>query len=185
MSAPIEFPVEGISDGEIRLRVRADSDEPAMIAALQDPEIPRWTRVPENYDERDAAEWTVERRRQQEAGEGLHLVIADADSDEFLGAIGAHDIDRTDGRCNIGYYLAREARGQGVMTRAVTMLSRWAFDNLPVDRIEITIHPENAPSRSVAERAGYTFEGVLRSHTVIKGKRRDMAMHSLLRDELH
>ena len=35
----------------------------------------------------------------------------------------------------------------------------------------------------MAERAGYTFEGVLRSHTIIKGRRRDMAMYSLLRDE--
>jgi RimJ/RimL family protein N-acetyltransferase len=180
----IEFPVEGLTDGSIRLRLRADSDEPAMIAALQDPEIPRWTRVPENYDEEDAAEWTVERRRQHEAGEGLHLVIADAESDEFLGAIGVHDIDRDEGRCNIGYYLARDARGRGVMTRAVRMLSRWAFENLPVERIEIPVIVENSPSRRVAERAGYVFEGILRSHTVIKGRRRDIAMHSLLRGEL-
>jgi RimJ/RimL family protein N-acetyltransferase len=66
----------------------------------------------------------------------------------------------------------------------VRMLSRWAFDNLPVDRIEIQVVAENDASRRVAERAGYTFEGVLRSHTVIKGTRRDMAMYSLLRGEL-
>ena len=70
------------------------------------------------------------------------------------------------------------------MTRAVLLLSRWAFENLHAERIEVTIEPENAASRAVVERAGYTFEGVLRSHTVIKGTRRDMAMYSLLRDEL-
>jgi len=183
-TGPIEFPVEGIADQAIRIRLRAESDEPAMVAALQDPEIPRWTRGPENYDERDAAEWTVERRRQQQAGDGLHLVIADAETDRFLGAIGVHDIDRAAGRCNIGYYLAREARGRGVMTRAVLLLSRWAFDTLPVDRLEITIQPENCASRAVAERAGYTFEGVLRSYLEIRGSRRDAAMYSLLRDEL-
>ncbi len=180
---PIEFPVEGISDGSIRVRVRADSDQPAMIAALQDPEIPRWTRVPEPYDEGTAAEWAVESRRQQEAGEGIHLVIVAAEGGEFLGSIGIHDIDRSEGRCNIGYYLAREARGRGLMTRAVRMVSRWAFENLPVDRIEIPVIADNRPSRRVAERAGYSFEGVLRSHTIIKGRRRDMAMYSLLRNE--
>ena len=185
MSAPLEFPVEGITDGSMRIRLRADSDTAAIVAACQDPEIPRWTRVPEPYDEGTAAEWAAESTRQQETGEGLHLVIVDAESDEFLGSIGVHDIDSTEGRCNIGYFLARDARGRGVMTQAVRLLSRWAFENLPVERIEITIQPENAPSRAVAERAGYTFEGILRSHTVIKGKRRDMAMHSLLRDELH
>jgi RimJ/RimL family protein N-acetyltransferase len=180
---PIDFPVQGLTDGSIRLRLRADSDEEAMIAALQDPEIPRWTRVPENYDERDAAEWSVERRRQQQAGEGLHLVIADAETDQFLGSIGVHDVERAEGRCSIGYYLAREARGRGVMTCAVRMLSRWVFESLPVERIEIPVIAENHRSRRAAERAGYAFEGLLRSYTVIKGRRRDMAMHSLLRGD--
>jgi RimJ/RimL family protein N-acetyltransferase len=182
--AAIEFPVEGISDDAVRLRLRTDADNPAIVAACQDPEVPRWTRVPEPYDEGSAAEWALESERQQQSGEGLHLVIADADSGGFLGSIGVHDIDRAEGRCNIGYFLAPEARGRGVMTRAVRILSRWAFQNLPVERIEITIDPSNAASRAVAERAGYRFEGVLRSHTVIKGRRRDMAMYSLLRREL-
>jgi RimJ/RimL family protein N-acetyltransferase len=181
---PVQFPVEGLAEGSIRIRLRVDSDAPEMIAALQDPEIPRWTRVPESYDESTAAEWAVESRRQQQAGEGLHLVIADAGNGAFLGSIGIHDIDRDEARCNIGYYLAREARGRGVITHAVRMLSRWAFDNLPVDRIEIPVIVENHASRRVAERAGYEFEGVLRSHTVIKGRRRDIAMYSLLRGEL-
>lgn len=183
-SPRIEFPVEGVSDGSIRLRLRADSDTPAIVAACRDPEVARWTRVPEPYDEAAAAEWAAESGRQQESGEGLHLVVAHADTDEFLGAIGVHDVNRTAGRCDIGYFLAPGARGRGVMTRAVRLLSEWVFASLPVERIEITVEPANAASRAVAERAGYTFEGVLRSHTAIKGRRRDMAMHSLLRGEL-
>ena len=181
---PIDFPVEGITDGQIRLRLRADTDTPAVINACRDPEVPRWTRVPDDYDDHAAAEWESEARRQRQSGEGLHLVIADAQTDEFLGSIGTREISRPDGRWDIGYFLAPEARGRGVMTRAVRMLSEWAFDNLPVDRLEITMEPANGPSRAVAERAGYTFEGVLRSHTMIKGTRRDMAMYSLLRGEL-
>jgi ribosomal-protein-alanine N-acetyltransferase len=183
-SRRIEFPVEGISDGSIRLRLRADSDTAAIVAACQDPEVPRWTRVPDNYDQTSAAEWAAESERQQDAGEGVHLVIADAGTDEFLGSIGMHNMNRAEGRVDIGYFLAPEARGRGVMTRAVRMLSEWVFASLPVERIEITIEPGNAASRAVAERAGYAFEGILRSHTVIKGRRRDMAMHSLLRDDL-
>jgi RimJ/RimL family protein N-acetyltransferase len=70
------------------------------------------------------------------------------------------------------------------MTRAVRLLSGWIFETLPLERIEITIEPANAASRAVAERAGYELEGILRSHTVIKGTRRDMAIYSLLRGEL-
>jgi RimJ/RimL family protein N-acetyltransferase len=184
VSRAIEFSVEGIADGSIRLRLRADTDTPAVIEACRDPEVIRWTRVPEDYDERTAEEWVSESNRQRERGEGMHLVIADASSDAFLGSIGIHRINRDEGRCDIGYFLAPWARGRGVMTGAVRLLSRWVFETLPVERIEITIEPGNVASRGVAERAGYELDGILRSHTVIKGTRRDMAMYSLLRGEL-
>ncbi|HZW42754.1 MAG TPA: GNAT family N-acetyltransferase [Agromyces sp.] len=184
MTDSIEFPVEGITDRSIRIRLGADADTAAIVAACQDPEIPRWTRVPEPYDEETAAEWAVESKRQQESGTGLHLVIVDAETDDILGSIGIQEIERDEGRCDIGYFLAPEARRRGVMTSAVRLLGRWVFDNLPVERVQIKIQQQNAASRAVAERAGYTFEGVLRSHTVIKGRRCDMAMYSLLRREL-
>ena len=57
---PIEFPVEGLEDGSVRLRLRSDADLPAIVAACQDPEIPRWTRVPESYGVPEAREWAGE-----------------------------------------------------------------------------------------------------------------------------
>ncbi len=93
-------------------------------------------------------------------------------------------VDRQEGRCELGYWTARESRGRGLATRGVRLLSRWVFDNLPVDRIEIHAEPENTASRLVAERAGFTFEGVLRSYLVNKGIRRDTASYSLIRGEL-
>jgi RimJ/RimL family protein N-acetyltransferase len=184
VSHAVEFPVGGIADGSIRLRLRADADTPAVIEACRDPEVTRWTRVPEEYDERAAEDWVSESNRQRARGEGIHLVIADAPSDAFLGSIGIHRINRDEGRCDIGYFLAPWARGRGVMTEAVRLLSGWIFETLPVERIEITIEPGNVASRAVAERAGYELEGVLRSHTLIKESRRDMAIYSLLRGEL-
>jgi ribosomal-protein-alanine N-acetyltransferase len=183
VSAPIAFPVEGISDGEIRLRLRTDADNPAIVEACRDPEIVRWTRVPDSYDDATAAEWAAESQRQREAGTGLHLVVADAASDALLGSIGVH-VSQAERRADVGYWLVPQARGRRIMSRAVRLFSRWIFEDLPVERIEITIQPANAASRRVAERAGYTFEGVLRSYTEIKGKRRDMAMYSVLPGEL-
>jgi [ribosomal protein S5]-alanine N-acetyltransferase len=180
---PIEFPVEGLRDESVLLRLRSDADLSAMVEACQDPEIPRWTRVPDHYGRREAREWAGEAARQHEAGEGIHLVIVDAGDERLLGSIGIHRIDSEERRCDIGYWLAREARGRGAMTRAVHRLSGWIFGELPVDRIEIVADPRNAASRAVAERAGFRFEGVLRSYVVMKGCRRDMAMYSLLRTD--
>ncbi|HEY7150248.1 MAG TPA: GNAT family N-acetyltransferase [Solirubrobacterales bacterium] len=184
MSSAIEFPVEGISDGDLRLRLHADSDVPAIVAACQDPEIPRWTRVPEPYGETDARGWLEQETRGRSAGELLGLLVVDAAGDRLLGSVGIVHLDGDEGRCELGYWLVREARGHGVAARAVRMLSGWVFENLPVERIEIHAEPDNAPSRRVAERVGFRFEGVLRSYFVNKGVRRDAASYSLLRGEL-
>lgn len=185
MSRPsLEFPAAGISDDAIRLRLLAEADLPALIEAVQDPEIPRWTRIPEGYDERDAREWMDRQAQARNAGAMLSLVIVDTADDRLLGAIGINELDWEEERCELGYWTAREQRRRGVMSRALRLLSGWIFETLPIERIAICADVENTPSRRVAERAGFSFEGILRSHTVIKGARRDMASYSLLRGEL-
>jgi RimJ/RimL family protein N-acetyltransferase len=70
------------------------------------------------------------------------------------------------------------------MTRSVHLLCDWIFDELEIERIGIHVEPDNAPSRAVAEAAGFQFEGVLRSFFINKGRRRDAAFYSLLREEM-
>ena len=168
----------------VRLRLMAEADLPAIVDACQDPEIPRWTRVPEPYGESEARSWFEQEAEQRARGEQLGLLIVDPGNGRLEGSVGIMNVDRQEGRCELGYWMARENRGRGIATRSVRLLSRWAFDNLPVDRIEIHAEPENTASRLVAERAGFTFEGVLRSYLVNKGIRRDAASYSLLRGEL-
>jgi RimJ/RimL family protein N-acetyltransferase len=181
---PIEFPVEGLSDGVVRLRLMAEADLPAIVAACQDPEIPRWTRVPEPYGDSEAQCWFEQEAEQRARGEQLGLLIVDPGNGRLEGSVGIVHVDQQEGRCELGYWMARDSRGRGLATRAVRLLSGWTFENLSVDRIEIHAEPENAASRRVAERAGFTLEGVLRSYLVNKGLRRDAASYSLLRGEL-
>lgn len=181
---PLEFPVEGLTEGDIRLRLRTDADVPAVVAACRDPEIPRWTRVPEDYDEATAREWDSLAAREAAEGQGLHLLVVDAESGELLGSVGIVDISWQERRCDIGYWTVAEHRGRGITTRAVKLLSAWAFDELGFDRISICAEPENEASRAVAERAGFSYEGVLRGWHLNKGTRRDAAIYSLLRGEL-
>jgi RimJ/RimL family protein N-acetyltransferase len=181
---PIEFPVEGITDGVIRLRLLAEADVDALVEAVQDPQVPRWTRIPSPYEEAHAQEWLVEGARRRELGEGLDAMIVDAETDALLGGVGMVRVDWQERTSELGYWLARPARGRGVMTRAVRLISEWIFENLPIDRLGILASVENAPSRAVAERAGFAFEGVLRSFVIINGERHDMAAYSRLRGEL-
>jgi [ribosomal protein S5]-alanine N-acetyltransferase len=181
---PIEFPAEGLRDGDIRLRLQADADLPALIRACRDPEIARWTRVPAPYGEAEATEWHERQARARAEGEMLSLLLTDARTDELLGSVGIVHVDWEEGRCELGYWVARESRGRGLATRAVRVLCGWILESLPIDRVEIHAEPENTSSRRVAEAAGFRFEGVLRSYFINKGERRDAASYSLLRGEL-
>jgi RimJ/RimL family protein N-acetyltransferase len=176
----IEFPVEGLSDGVIRLRLMTDADIPAVVEAISDPSIPRFTRVPEPYGDDEARHFRRSSEAGISAGTDLATLITDASDGSVLGAAGIHNLDPETGRCSAGYWVAADARGRGIATRAMRLLTAHAFDELGAKRIELWIEPVNVASLRVAERAGFMREGLLRSFMEISGERRDMLMYSLL-----
>jgi [ribosomal protein S5]-alanine N-acetyltransferase len=94
------------------------------------------------------------------------------------------NFDWSDHRGEIGYWMAREARGRGLGTRAVRLLSRWAIDALALERVELLANPANEGSQRLAERAGFTREGLLRRYRTRHGVREDLVMFSLLPEDL-
>ena len=181
---PIEFPVEGVTDGTVRLRLMAEDDLPAVVDAVQDPLIPRFTTVPAPYGESEARQWQRMATTGFAAGTDLATLIVDADDGRLLGAVGIHGLNPQTGRCSAGYWLAAAERGHGFATRGLRLLCGYAFDELGLKRVELWIEPANRASLAVAERAGFTREGLLRSFMVLAGERRDMLMYSLLPGEL-
>nr|BFE33169.1 hypothetical protein GCM10010200_054200 [Actinomadura rugatobispora] len=95
-----------------------------------------------------------------------------------------YDVDLDQERAAVGFWLASRARGRSVATRTLRLLSRWAFDQLAVARLELTCAPDNVASQRVADRCGFVREGVLRSHMRFQGERRDTVVFSLLPGEL-
>ena len=79
--------------------------------------------------------------------------------------------------------VAPAARGRGVASAAVRALSAWAFSELKLERLQLSIRPDNVASRRVAEKVGYAYEGTLRSSKLIRGRRVDAAVYSLLPHE--
>lgn len=181
---PIEFPVEGLSDGVVCLRLVAESDLPGVVEAVRDPLIPRYTTIPEPYSQREARQWQRSSAHGLVSGTDLATVVVDAVDETLLGAVGLHGTGAANGRCSAGYWLAANARGRGVATRALRLLCSYAFAELGVARIELWIEPENTASQAVAERVGFEREGLLRSFMPIRGVRRDMLMYSLLPESL-
>ena len=101
----------------------------------------------------------------------------------LIGAIDLHQIDWSNGCARVGYWLDTEHMGHGIMTRAVHLLVEYAFEALDLHRIEIHVATENHRSRRIAERLGFTLEGVLRQVQRLRGEYYDHALYALLRDD--
>lgn len=145
-----------LSDGVVTLRPRRLEDADAVTAACQDPEIPRWTLVPSPYTREHAVEWLS-----HADPDTASFFAVDAD-DRLLGSFSVMEIDRARGYGEIGYWVAAEARGRGVATRAVALLRDWAA-SVGLRVLEILPEPANVGSCRVAERAGFTLTGERRA----------------------
>jgi RimJ/RimL family protein N-acetyltransferase len=179
----LRLPDPPLTDGEIVLRGWTLSDVPALTVACQDPEIPRWTVVPSPYTERHARDFIAGCAEGRDAGRELALAIVDT-RDILLGAIGIGRFEWDDGKAEIGYWIAREARRRAVGARATRLLARWALTDLRLERLELLANPENEASQRLAERAGFTREGVLRGYRRRHDQREDLVMFSLLAEDL-
>jgi RimJ/RimL family protein N-acetyltransferase len=161
-----------LTDGTVTVRPLRDADAPALVRACQDPEIPRWTRVPQPYTLEDARGFAAVAATEAAAGLGVALVVTDAGG-VLLGTIGLMEVDRNKGSGELGYWLAREARGRGAATRAVRLVTGWAAEELGLRRLEILTLPGNVASARVAERAGFTATGETRRVARMPPGRRD------------
>jgi RimJ/RimL family protein N-acetyltransferase len=168
-----------LRDADLELRPWTMDDVPALVDACNDSEIRHWIPIiPRPYTEEDARAFV----RGEVTGDQHQFAIAE--NGRVVGSIGL-SVNQTSRNGHIGYWCAAAARGRGVTTRALRLLSRYALDELKLERLELITDPDNRASQRVAEKVGFRREGVLRSHLLHPdGRRRDSVMFSLLPGEL-
>jgi ribosomal-protein-alanine N-acetyltransferase len=180
---PLSYPDPPLGDGAIVLRPWEEADLDVLVAICSDPDVARFTRVPDPYSEADARAWLDAQPGRLEAGEGLTFAIV-AGGGAPVGSVGL-SVDSSDGDiAEAGYMVAPAARGGGLATAALRLTARWALRDLGVARVQLTTHLGNRASQRVAEGAGFTREGVLRSWEELRGCRVDLVMYSLVSADL-
>ncbi|MET7686178.1 GNAT family N-acetyltransferase [Streptomyces sp. NPDC005423] len=172
-----------LTTARLLLRTVGPQDTDAVHAAAQDAEIQRWTTIPSPYLPEHARSFTEQLAPEGWANAsmftfGLFLTEGAA----LAGMLGI--TMRSLGVGEIGFWVTKEHRGNGYVTEATVAASRWAFTQLSIDRVEWRAEVGNTGSRAVAERAGFTIEGTLRSAINNKGVRRDCWVGSLLPSDL-
>lgn len=109
--------------------------------------------------------------------------IFDTKNGDFLGGCGLNQPNNIHKFYNLGYWIRVSRQNRGTASEAARILSKAAFEDLPINRIEILIAAENIPSQKTAEKAGATREGILRKRLVLSGRIHDAAMFSFVRED--
>jgi RimJ/RimL family protein N-acetyltransferase len=183
--AELGFPSPPLAGDVVLLRPWREADLPDIVLAFGDPVMQRFSWRTARYTETDARDYFAKQDEARLRGEGLDFALVEPrDQNVVLGAVSLYEVRLDHGCAAVGYWLAPEARGRGAATDAVGLLARWAFAELGLARLELTCGPDNGPSQHVAERCGFSREGLLRSHVPFKGARRDSVIYGLLPGEL-
>ena len=97
--------------------------------------------------------------------------------------MGFHNLESNNKSAHIGYWLAREAEGKGLMTRCCRVLIDYLFDELNLNRIQINCNVENTKSRAIPERLGFKLEGIHRQVEFFDNRFGDWAIYAMLKED--
>jgi ribosomal-protein-serine acetyltransferase len=103
--------------------------------------------------------------------------------EKFAGTIGFHDLDLVNRSAHIGYWVAKEFEGRGIITRCCQSLIDHLFTEMKLNRVQINCNVENVRSRAIPERLGFRLEGIHRQVEYIQGKFGDWAIYAMLAEE--
>lgn len=189
-----EGPVVLLSDDRVTLRPWTTDDAGFMVEAMADPAIRRYNgahdrqgRPAPQLSDTEAATAIEQFARNWRAfgttgrPSGVAFAITDAESGGLVGCCGVDDWT-TEDVAQFGYWIAAPARGRGYATRAAVLLTRWLFE-LGAARVFLTVVAGNEGSVAVARRAGFVYEGTMRSHSVWHGQRCDVMWFGALPHE--
>ena len=186
MTMAVEPPEPALTDGVVTVRPWGEpGDAEAIVAACNDQAIAKFLdMIPQPYTRSDAETYLEACRIGWRDGTFANFaVVVDG---RAVGSIGVRWKNPDDGIAEVGYWVANEARGKGVCTRALRLVAAWALARPGMARLQLRADEENVPSKRVAENAGFTREGVLRSshYNPRLDRRVDFVMYSLLPGEL-
>jgi ribosomal-protein-alanine N-acetyltransferase len=162
---------------DLLLRSWLPGDADAVLTAFSDPAIQRWHRRSMTSQD-EATDWIGQWSHRWRAETDACWAVTDAASGRVLGRVSLRDIHLAEGLAQVTYWMLPAVRGQGVAVRAARGVTRWAFEDLGLHRVELHHSTLNTASCLVAEKAGFTYEGTLRSALLHADGWHDMEVHA-------
>jgi ribosomal-protein-serine acetyltransferase len=167
---------------ELRILEERNAEELYMLTEANRPYLSRWLPWPDDIlSIGDSRLFIRDGLRQFAENNGFQAGIWS--DNELIGCIGFHRINWTDRNTEIGYWLAENMTGRGIMTKACTALLDYAFNVWKLHRVVIRCAVENVKSRAIPQRLGFTQEGILRGEIYVNDAYLDHVLYSVLSDE--
>lgn len=155
----------------------------AVLASI--PELRPWMEwCNENYSIEVPIAFIKAQPESWENDTNYQFAVIDSETQEILGACGLNHINRYYKMANLGYWVRSDRTKEGIATEAARLVAQFGFEQLGLRRIEIVTSMDNRASRKVAEKAGATFEAILRKRMRQGEDNIDAAMHSLVPEDL-
>lgn len=163
-----------LTAGDMELEPWCDRDAEFLAEVYCDPAIQRWH--VRSMDVKEAREWITARALRWKGEHGADWVVRREGAP--VGRVGLRTVDLEEGRAEVAYWTAPEARGNGVAIQALTALSNWALETVGFHRLDLHHSVQNAASCRVAVKCGYKVEGTAHSSVLHSDGWHDMHLHA-------
>lgn len=172
---------EPLQTDVVRVRDAAERDIPEILIAFEDdPQMHRRLGQERTPSGAQLGRLVESEHADRAAGSRASLTILGPESDLCLGQVSVHHIDWEHGRAELSVWVAPQARGRGLGSGALALVSRWLLGPCRLERVQVLTEPDNQPMLAAAAHAGFVNEGVLHGYVRAQAGRADMAILSLL-----
>ena len=179
------FPALTVATPRLHVRPLVAEDAVAVADVFTDRQTQRWLPLPQDFDTAEGLRWCTElAQERRDSGAGDHYGVVRREDDRLVGCLWTKRTDWAALVTEVSYAMAPAARGFGIAAEAADAVAIALILEHGFQRIEVRVAPGNIASRRVAEKAGFTYEGLLRNAGYVHSGRVDLEVWSLVAADL-
>jgi RimJ/RimL family protein N-acetyltransferase len=179
------FPVLTVSTPRLHVRQAVLEDADSVTEIFADKQTQRWLPFPQESGQIDGLAWCTDMAAERrDSGGGDHYGVVRREDDRLVGCLWTKRTDWVAKVTEVAYAVAADVRGFGVAAEAVDALAIALILEHGLQRVEVRVAPGNTASRRVVEKAGMTYEGLLRNAGHVHSGRVDLEIWSLVAADL-
>ena len=165
---------------ELRLRATEEAEETIAVINSNREYLRQWLPwVDHTHTTEDIVK--VIKKWQDDFNAKTDIVLGVYLDNKYVGNMGLHRINKDHNSAMIGYWIASEYQGRGIMTDCVRTLTSYGFNEHGLNRIYILCAVGNKKSRAIPERLGYKLEGILQDAVCLYGVYHDEAVYGMVK----